>query len=105
MLLSKGIVCCSKKPKFIKEEVAFGFLSPLVIRTSCSLLWAGCDYWEIFCSKCMTMSNIINNLLLEIDKFMPDMSSRQSVFSHRARGKKSNMSKQEKTSDMSKGKK
>lgn len=53
----------------------------------------------------MTMSNIINNLLLEIDKFMPDMSSRQSVFSHRARGKKSNMSKQEKTSDMSKGKK
>lgn len=53
----------------------------------------------------MTMSNIINNLLLEIDKFMPDMSSRQSVFSHRAREKKSNMSKQEKTSDMSKGKK
>lgn len=31
---------------------------------------------------------------------MPDMSSRQSVFSHRAHGKKSNMSKQEKTSDM-----
>ena len=53
----------------------------------------------------MTMSNIINNLLLEGDKFMPDMSSRQSVFSHRARGKKSNMSKQEKTSDMSTGKK
>ena len=68
MVLSKFVICGSKKSKFIKKQEAKGLLSSLGIRSPLSNF------------------DIINKFLLAGDKFMPEMHLRQPGFTYSACG-------------------
>ena len=83
MLLSKCAVCDSKKSKFLKEQEAKGLLSNLT-GVKIPLLSDLPILKEIF--QKYNMNSIVNKLLLERDKFMPEMHLEQLVFTYSACG-------------------
>ena len=83
MLLSRCAVCDSKKPKFIKEQEARGLLNKLTgIKVQILIDWLIAN---IFFLK-HKINVIVNKLLLEGDKFMPEMHLRQPGFGYSPNG-------------------
>ena len=89
MLLSKCVVCDSKKSKFIKEQEARGLLSSLGRMTPLSktpLLGPLCFKSIQQVNTRYKMNEIANKFLLAGDKFMPEMHLRQPGFTYSACG-------------------
>ena len=89
MLLSKCVVCDSKKSKFIKEQEARGLLSSLGRMTPLSktpLLGPLCFKSIQQVNTRYKMNEIANKFLLAGDKFMPEMHLRQPGFTCSACG-------------------
>ena len=71
MLLLKCTICSSKRPRFIKKQVANELLSSLGFKTPLSKY---------------KMNEIVNKVFLVGDKIMPEMHSRQPGFMYSACG-------------------
>ena len=80
----KCSVCKIKKSKFIKEQKAKGLLSNLGIKTPLTKIpLLNVLFWSA--SK-IKMNEIVNNVLLVGDKFMPEMYLKQQGFTYSACG-------------------
>ena len=77
MLLSKCVVCNSKKSKFVKEQEAKGLLSNLM-RIKVVIL-SDLPIINTLFQK-YKMNETVNKLLLAGDKFMPEMHLKQPGF-------------------------
>ena len=89
MLLSKCVVCDSKKSKFIKEQEARGLLSSLGRMTPLSktpLLGPLCFKSIQQVNTRYKMNEIANKFLLAGDKFMPEMHIRKPGYTYSACG-------------------
>ena len=89
MLLSKCVVCDSKKSKFIKDQEARGLLSSLGRMTPLSktpLLGPLCFKSIQQVNTRYKMNEIANKFLLAGDKFMPEMHIRKPGYTYSACG-------------------
>ena len=87
MMLSKCVICGSKKSKFIKKQEASGILSYVGIRTPLNKIPVlVISYFECNSSENYKMNDIINKFLLAGNKFMPEMHLKQPGFTYSACG-------------------
>ena len=70
MVLSKCLICGSKKSRFIKNQKAKWLLSNLVVKTPLSKVPI---LGDILFRMRIKLNKIVNTFLLAGDKFMPEM--------------------------------
>ena len=73
MIQSNCAVCNNKNSRFIKEQKPLGILSNLGIKTPLSKV----PLLNVLFYTYYKMNNVINKLLLAVDKFMPEMHLKQ----------------------------
>ena len=88
MILSKCVICCSEKSRFIKNQEVKGLLRKVGIRTPLSKVPILGDilFWIQFHWMCIKMNQIVNKFLLACDTFMPEMHLKQPGFTYSACG-------------------
>ena len=88
MILSKCVICCGEKSRFIKNQEVKGLLRKVGIRTPLSKVPILGDilFWMQFHWMCIKMNEIVNNFWLACDTFMPEMHLKQPGFTYSACG-------------------
>ena len=88
MILSKCVICSSKKSRFITNQETTELLSHLGLRTTLSKvpILGNILFWSATLLSCIKMNEIVNKFLLASDKFIPEMHLKQPGFSYSSCG-------------------